>query len=139
MQGNIVVEKHIFQDAASLFADKIHSFHDEFVDRFLLIGVDDSNKQLDEVKMTKNPDFSMLYYKRIVGGILENPPLISIKSFLKNKLSADCGIYYLNNGEDIEDFFLTQNIYQWEGTSKACFQVWRLNFLGIFDMNEHWL
>ena len=139
MQENAEIEKHVFQEADLLFEDKLHSFHDKFVDCFLLTGVDESDKPLDKVKMTKNPKFSLLYYQRIVGGIMENNPIVSIKSISDKNLKAHCQIYYLNNDTDIEDFFYTQNVYNWQGTQKTCFQVWKLKFISILNMNNHWL
>ena len=70
MQGNAAIEKHIFRDADFVFTEKVHSFHDKYIDCFLLIGIDSPEVPLDEVKMTKNPKFSHLYYQRIMGGIL---------------------------------------------------------------------
>ena len=139
MHANIATEKHVFKDVESYFADKIHSFHDKYSDCFLLIGIDAPNTPLDEVKMTKNPEYPLLYYQRIVGGIMSSSPLITIKSFSKDNLSSHCAIYYLNNDQDIEDFFFTQNVCRWENTNQTCFQVWRLKYLSVFDMNDHWL
>ena len=139
MQGSAAIEKHIFRDADFIFTEKIHSFHDKYIDCFLLIGIDSPNTSLDEVKMTKNPEFSHLYYKRIMGGILSTSPLLSILSFSDDHLTASCAIYYLNNNEDIEDFFFVQDVLNWEGSGQTCFQIWRLNYASIHDMNDHWL
>jgi hypothetical protein len=55
------------------------------------------------------------------------------------KLNASCDIYYLNNHEDIEDFYMVQKVGGWQGTSQSCHQVWKLLKENIFDINEHWL
>ena len=55
--------------------------------------------------MTKNQSLHFLYYKRIVGGILSNLPLVKIKSFSDHILKSYCAIHYLNNEKDIDDFF----------------------------------
>ena len=49
------IEKHIFRNSEEYFSEKLHSFHDNFVDCFLLIGIDEANKAWDEIKMTKKP------------------------------------------------------------------------------------
>jgi len=82
-------EKHIFKDAEHFFTERIHSFHDKFVDCSLLTGVDKPEAKLDKIKMTKNPKFTLLYYKRIVGGLQKNKPLSIIRSFNKEQLVAD--------------------------------------------------
>jgi len=132
-------ELHIFKDCEDYFAEKLHSFHEEYVDCFLLIGVDAPNKDIESIKMTKNPEFSTLYYKRIIGGIKYVKPIISVNSFVDKKINASCDIYYLNNYEDIEDFYMVQKVGGWQGTSQCCHQVWKLLKENIFDINEHWL
>ena len=62
---DLAPEKHIFKDAEHFFTERIHSFHDKFVDCSLLTGVDKPEAKLDKIKMTKNPKFTLLYYKRI--------------------------------------------------------------------------
>lgn len=131
-------EQHIFKDVENIFSDKIHTFHNAFVDCSLLVGLDEPNTPLDKVKMTKNPKFTLLYYKRIVGGILSNLPLVKIKSFSDHILKSYCAIHYLNNEKDIDDFFYIQNVMNWAGTNQTCFQVWKLHYSSIFEINKHW-
>ena len=133
-------EQHVFKDVENYFTKKIRSFHEAFVEHPLLTGVDSPNLALDKVKMTKNPKFTLLYYKRIVGGIMAGFPLITIKSFSKKTLRSYCAIHYLNNEEDIENFFYIQNVMNWGGTKKTCFQVWKLKSnSNLLEMNRHWL
>lgn len=136
---DFVPEKHIFKNVEHFFTERIHSFHDKFVDCSLLTGVDKPEAKLDKIKMTKNPKFTLLYYKRIVGGLQKNKPLSIIRSFNKEQLVADCGIYYLNNDKDIDDFFFTQNVCNWNGSNKTCYQVWRLKKNNFKQINKHWL
>lgn len=136
---NLKPEKHIFKNVEQFFSEKIHSFHDDFVDCSLLTGIDKPEAKLDEIKMTKNPKFTLLYYKRIVGGLLKHKPLSIIKCLDEDKLIADCGIYYLNNQKDIDGFFYTQNVSNWNGSDKTCFQVWRLKENNFKNINKHWL
>lgn len=133
------LETHIFKDCENYFEGKIHSFHENFVKHFLLIGVDKKNTPLEEVKMTKNPAYSTLYFSRIIGGIQESPPLISVKNFLKEKIVSNCVIYYLNNDQDIDNFYMTQNIYNWNGSNLVCFQVWEMKCYNLIELNDHWL
>lgn len=133
-----VSEQHIFKDVDSIFSEKIHSFHESFVDCSLLVGLDEPNTPLDKVKMTKNPKFTLPYYKRIVGGLLTELPLLTVKSFSKDSLKSYCAVHYLNNEKDIDDFFYIQNVIDWAGTHKTCFQVWKLNYRSIFEINKHW-
>lgn len=132
-------ELHIFKNCESYFSKKVHDFHDEYVDSFLLIGIADPDSSLDEVKMTKNPQYSSLYHQRIVGGVMSVPPLIVCESFNQGKISASCSIFYLNNYQDIEDFYMIQKVHNWQNQNLCSHQVWRLFQNNIFDMNNHWL
>jgi len=132
-------ERHLFYDSSSHFEEKLRSFHDNYVDCFLLVGVAPMGTPLDEIKMTKNPEYSLLYYKRIIGGLNEVAPLISCRSFINGKLSASCVIYYLNNYQDIEDFYMIQQVNNWKSTDNSSYQVWKLFRKNIFDINDHWL
>ena len=133
-------EQHVFKDVETYFTRKIRSFHENFVDQPLLTGVGLPDLTLDKVKMTKNPKFALLYYKRIVGGIMKGFPLITIKCFSKRNLKSYCAIHYLNNEKDIEDFFYIQNVANWAGSEKTCFQVWKIKRdSNLLTMNNHWL
>ena len=133
------LETHIFKDCELYFEDKIRSFHDNFIKFFLLIGVDEENVPLDEIKMTKNPSYSGLYFSRIVGGIMKSEPLISIKNYFNKKIETNCVIYYLNNNEDIDNFYMLQKIYNWNGSKLICFQIWEMEPCNLIDISDHWL
>lgn len=132
-------EKHIFEDSEDIFSEKIHSFHNSFVNCSLLTGISSPGTSIDKVPMSKNPKFTLLYYQRIIGGLLENEPLIKILSINNNEVTANCGVYYLNNNKDIKDLFYRQDISNWEKTSKTCFQVWKLKKIDILKLNKHWI
>lgn len=132
-------EKHVFKDCEPYFAEKIHSFHDKFVDAFLLIGIDTPRKPLDEIKMTKNPLYSLLYYKRIIGGLKITKPLINIRLIENKKLNTECSIYYLNNTEDIENFYLVQRVMNWKNSKLTSHQVWQIDSIDYHELNNHWL
>ena len=134
-----MIHRHIYFDAEYIFSEKISAFHDFFVDSFLVTGIDKELASLDKIKMTKNHNFSMLYYKRIVGGIMATKPLLTIQSFLNSSLHTSCNIYYLNNNNDIDDFFLYQKVRNWDGSKKTCHQLWRMEYISLKDMHEFWL
>lgn len=134
------LDTHIFKDCEKYFEKKVRSFHDNYVKHFLLIGIDKEDSALDEIKMTKNPAYSGLYFSRIVGGIMESEPLILIKNFFNDKVTASCVLYYLNNHQDIDNFYMLQKIYNWQGTKLVCFQIWEMESdNNLIDINDHWL
>jgi len=129
---------HIFKDCETFFSEKVQSFHDQYVDTFLLIGMDLPSVPLDEIKMTKNPTFSQLFYSRIVGGILKTSPLISILNYSKEKKDSSFDIFYLDNNEDIDGFFLLQKVHNWKNSTLTCTQVWNMSEKNLFNINNFW-
>lgn len=135
-----ITEKHIFNDCELYFEKKIRSFHNKYVEFFLLIGVDKPNKNFSEVKMTKNPLYSLLYYQRIVGGVESLKSLINVTHLKNSVLTCEFDIFYLNNNQDIENFYMTQTIHNWDDNPNlTSYQIWQINSSNIFDLNNHWL
>jgi len=133
-----ILERHIFKDCQSHFAEKLDTFHQIYADSFLLVGVDKPNKKLQDIEATRNPQYSELHYKRIIKGLSVISPLISCKSFVKEKLYVSCSLYYLNNNQDIEDFYMVQQSNRWNDSDLSCYQIWKLYRSNIFDINNHW-
>jgi len=131
--------RHVYSDAEEVFRKKISEFHEKFVDCFLLTGLADEQTPLEEIKMTKNPKFTMLYYKRIVGGIMKHSPIFCAQSFISSKLNASCNIYYLNNDKDIEDFFLYQRVGNPTTPDKILVSIWKMHFHALTEFNDFWL
>ena len=133
-------EKHIFYDCELYFEKKIRSFHNKYVEFFLLMGVDKPNKDFSEVKMTKNPLYTFLYYQRVVGGVESLKPLINVIHLKNSVLTCELNIFYLNNNQDIENFYMTQTIHNWDDNPNlTSYQIWQINSPNIFDLNNHWL
>ena len=131
--------RHVYTDVEDIYREKISKFHEKFVDCFLLTGIGGKNTPLDEVKMTKSPKFTMLYYKRIVGGLIKHKPILSAQSFISSNLNASCNIYYLNNDKDIEDFFIYQRVNNPNEPTKILISIWKLHFHALTEFNDFWL
>lgn len=133
-------ESYIFRgEINELFAEKLHGFHDEFVETMLLCGVDLVGTALDEVKMTKNPKYDLNYYQKIVGGLLKVDPSVFVCAIdEEGGLLAEMFFTHLNNGKDINSIFLLQNVYNWETSSHYCSQVWSLNPTSTCNINYYW-
>ncbi len=133
-------KRHIFSgEINNYFADKLHGFHDRFVETMLLCGVDKPGTALDEIKMTKNPSFTMAYYKKIVGGLLKFQPEIYICCIDENyELLAECYLTHLDNKKDIDDIYLLQNVFNWDRTGLFCAQVWKLKENNMCNINRYW-
>lgn len=135
------IHRYIFQGEINhLFAERIHEFHEYFIETMLLCGVDKIGARLDEIKMTKNPKYNLKYYKKIVGGILKFPPELFVCAIDENNdLLAELMYFHLNDSKTIDDIFLLQNVYNWNGAaSHYCSQVWLLNKTNMCNIEQYW-
>ena len=121
------------------FANKLHLFHQNFVEEMLLCGVSDATASIDRVKMSKNPKYSIKYYKKIIGGLLKFEPLTSIlaRDSYGQKL-AECTVNHLNDERFIFNNFLVQKVYKWEGSDSMSTQVWKLKNKPIYCLKQYW-
>lgn len=132
--------RHIISgEVNNYFADKLHQFHDDFVETMLLCGVDAPGTALDKIKMTKNPNFSMPYYKKVVGGLLKFPPQIYVTAIDEfGEVLAECFFTHLNDSKLVNSIFLLQNVYHWESSDLFCAQVWQLKPENMCNINRYW-
>lgn len=131
--------KHLFYGEINIFfAQKLKDFHDEFVETMLLCGVDKPGKSLEEIKMTKNPNFNMSYFKKLIGGILKFSPAIEISCEQEGHLLAECSFFRLNDRKQLDGIFLLQNIYHWDQSDLFCAQIWKLKATDISQINNFW-
>lgn len=139
MNENYSAENHIFKDCEFYFLKKLGTFHDRFLHYFLSIGIDKPEKSIDQIKVTKNPMFSSLYYERIVKELKNGYPLINIRFINDKKIHTDCGIFYINNLEDIEGFYFVQRVMNWKDSNLTSHQIWEIDSIDYFELNNHWL
>jgi hypothetical protein len=133
------IEYYFFKDCDSFFEKKIRSFHKNFIDDCLFTGVGDFNADLDSVKMARNKNFSLSFCERVVEGMSFIDPLIVISHVNDGKIETNCVIYYLNDQNDFEGFYMLQKVNNWNGSKKTSHQVWALFEDDIFEINAHWL
>ena len=137
----MITERHIFQGEVNLlFSEKLHDFHDSFVETMLLCGVDKPGTALNKIKMTKNPKYNLDYYKKIVGGLMKfSPNIYSCCINEDGELVAEMCFTYLNDEKYVDGIFLLQNVYYWENSDLFCAQVWQLRDIDLFNINNFWL
>ena len=57
----------------------------------------------------------------------------------ENNRLAEMFLTRLNDQKTINDVFLIQNVYNWDGTNLFCAQVWKLKNNNLLDLNNYWL
>lgn len=134
-------ETHAFLDAESYFSETLHEFHEIFIDDFLLLGFSHEGAVLDEVPFVKSPHYPEQFFERVVGGLMASKKsLFNVFNFTEGDLKAFGALTYLNNDEEIDDFFWFQKVLDWKHKNISSFQVWSLkDGVTLDDMNDHWL
>ena len=132
-------ESYIFnQDSLDLFSKKLKKFHEEFKAKALLCGMENVGDDIESIKFSKSPKFTLKYYQRIVGGFKNVPTFARVKSFSDSGLNAECFFNYLNYDKHIDNVFMLQNVMNWAGTQKFCCTIWSLKSTSISNIKEYW-
>lgn len=134
----MIVGHHIFissfgDDVAVSFAEKISDFHQLYINDLLLheVGLNGD--------LRKNPNFDPDFYSLLIKYLKKSSPFIKIDHVSDLLLDVSCSIYYLSEHEDIEGFYMTQIVEDWDGTTESCHQVWSINEdSNLLSLNNHW-
>lgn len=126
------------KEVINFFEKKLHSFHDSFVDIMLLSGLAEQGQDLEEIKFSKHPSYTLKYYQRIVGGFKNVKHSIQIQAFDDKGLNAELFFTNIHYDEHINNVFFIQNVMNWGGKEKFCCQVWQLKPTSIEKINNYW-
>ncbi len=95
-------------------------------------------QDLESIKFTKHPSYTLKYYQRIVGGFKNVPTAIHIQAHDERGLNSEFFFTKIQYDEHINNVFLIQNVMNWYGTNKVCCQVWQLKPTTLDQINEYW-
>ena len=132
-------ETHVFRDSEELFKAK----HDTFMDMYLgdcLLGGDALNHtNLDEVVMIHKDDQDSVFCSRILNGIINSQSLIKVlsKSIKTSEIIFD--IFYLNNYEDIEDFYCLKTTFDFLVEGVMLYQIFEVEVKSLTMLNDFWI
>jgi hypothetical protein len=132
-------EYHIFLNAYDFFELK----HDIFMEDYLyapILGGDAPNSTplLDvEIIQKKNENFNLNI--KILNGILNSQPLISILHIDSNQSKYFFDIFYLNNYEEIEDFYCLKTSQNFPINELSLYQIMELKVKSLTMINDFWL
>tara|TARA_B100002019_G_scaffold292402_1_gene315376 strand:- start:5023 stop:5436 length:414 start_codon:yes stop_codon:yes gene_type:complete len=129
---------HIFKDCSETFEGLLESFNNNYCEESIMKGVAYSHDFLNTIKFdTKNP-LKKLIYSNLIAKIQEGVPLIKISNEEDGYIQCECTIFCM---EDflIGGFFMIQNTFPINHSSKCKFNVWRLNSETFLELDSHWL
>lgn len=136
---NNLLGQHIFissfkDEVFEEFSSKISDFHDLYTEFLLLHEIGLKNN------LKKNPHFDESYYNLLIKTLKKSDPFIVVDHVSDLSLDVSCSIYYLGDYEEIEGFYMTQIISDWNGTDDTCHQIWKINRdANLLILNKHWL
>jgi hypothetical protein len=80
-----------------------------------------------------------VFTSRVLNGIINSSPLIRVVSDSINQSKIIFDIFYLNNHEDIEDFFCLKSIYDFLVEGVMIYQIFTVNIKSLDMINNFWL
>lgn len=132
-------EKYIFNwDASEEFYKKLDDLHDKYVYHLLLSGVAPLGTDLESIKMTKNPDVTMSYCRRVVGGLKNIKPQVEARLVEDKKVKLECIFTHINDKKVINHLYMIQNVMNWPQPEVFSCQVWYLGENGVKEIQKHW-
>jgi len=129
-----VTEKYIFNgDAVGIFYEKLDSLHERYVYHLLLSGVAPKGADIESVKMTKNPDVSRKYCEKVVGGLVNIKPDISVTLQEDGQIKLQCIFTKI-----ADHLFMIQNVMDWPKIDSFSCQVWYLGEISVNQIKKIW-
>ena len=134
-----MTEQYVFNaDASKLFYKKLDSLHDKYVYYLLLSGVAPKGTDLESIKMTKNPNASKKYCERVVGGLKNIEPKISVRLVEDGVSRLECIFTKIDDKEQINHIYMIQSVMDWPQIGNFSCQVWYLGETGMGEIKKHW-
>jgi hypothetical protein len=135
-----VTEKHFFKDCDEIFTVKQDIFVDDYLDQCILAGDALNYTPLAEVDLTFNADFyEDVYYLRLINALLDSKPMIHVESDSLYESKQIFDIYYINNFEDIEDFYCIRSTYDFLVEGVMIYQIYEVKIKSLDMLNEFWI
>ena len=132
-------EIYIFKDAGDYFESKLERFYDKYVTYVVSGGVTLNFSKVIESDMLLSPKFSLNDYKMIIKSISRANPLVKISSHIMGEIDCICKIFYLNDCEDIESFYILKQRINFRTEGYTFSTISKINCSDLNAINKHWL
>jgi len=121
------------------FYEKIDEFHDEYVLHLLLSGASDFSETIEQIKMTKNPEVSLPYCKKVIYGLTHLSPSVMVSFLDDQSVRLQCIFTYIDNLDyGHRDLIMIQNVIGWPEKDKFSCQVWYLQNISLESLEGFW-
>ena len=136
-----MAEQYIFNgDTEKHFYEKLDSIHDTYVMHLMMSGVAEKGMHIEDIKMVKNPNTTMSYCKKLVGGLTHIKPSV-IARLVEDKITRlECIFTKIRDGGDYfeNDLFMIQNVIDYPKPGKFSCQIWYLGEATTKQIEDHW-
>ncbi len=112
--------------------------HEKYVYHLLLNGVASVGTDLESIKMTKNPDVSLDFCRKVVGGFKNISPSTIVRLETDGKPEIECIFTKINDNQSLNSLFMVQNVMNWSVIGDFSCQVWYLGEISVNVIEEHW-
>ena len=134
-----MARQYIFNaDAQKDFYKRLDNLHDKYVYLLLLNGVAEKGSDLESIKMTKNPNASLKYCKRVVGGLTNVKPQIIARLTEDGLIRLECIFTHIYDGKILNHLYMIQNVMDWPQIGKFSCQIWYLGETGLSQVEKIW-
>jgi len=133
------LERHFFQNAEELFDIKHDIFTDDYLGSCLMGGDGLNYTPIDEIVFIHNKDQNSLYCSRILNAIINSQPLITVQNQSIQSSVTVFDIYYINNYEDIEDFYCLKSVYDFLVEGVMIYQIFEVKVKSLDMINDFWI
>ena len=133
------LEQHIFQNAEEIFDIKHDIFIDDYLDGCLMGGDALNHTPIDEVVFIHNDEQNSLLCSRILNAIINSHPLITVKNQSIESSVIVFDIYYINNYEDVEDFYCVKSVYDFLVEGVMIYQIFEVKVKSLDMINDFWI
>ena len=130
-----MAEQYIFSaETEEIFYDKLDRLHDEYVHLLLLNGVAPKGTDIESIKMTKNPDASLKYCQKVIGGLTNIKPQLVARLTEDRMTRLEC--IFTNISDNY--MFMIQNVMDWPKIDNFSCQVWYMGETQLKQIKEIW-
>lgn len=142
---NLTTEKYIFiseglDEVCFSFLDKIQSFHKFFIKDLLVSGSYLDLLNLGNFDISSNEEYDGEFLALVFSELVNCKPLVYIRHSNAKWSNNICSIYYLNNKEDTEGFYMTEGFRDLEDPSDSTFRIYKMSeSCNLNNINNFWL
>jgi hypothetical protein len=135
-----VTEKHFFKDCDEIFDIKQQIFQEDYLGKCLLFGDALNHTPLHEVDLQFNSsDHNKSFYLRLLNFLLTSSSLIHISSHSAYSSLVEFDIFYINNYQEIEDFYCIKKTLDFGIEGVMLYQIFDVKVKSLDMLNDFWI